>query len=54
MTRPKSGASNSILVERPGVLTTVQDRGRFGWQHLGVAPGGAMDAESMQLAYADA
>lgn len=41
-----------ILVERPGMLTTVQDCGRFGWQHVGVVPSGAMDCESLQLANA--
>lgn len=39
-----------IRVERPGVLTTVQDIGRFGWQHLGIVPCGAMDPTSLRLA----
>ena len=34
----------------PGVLTTVQDRGRVGWRHLGVALAGALDAEAAALA----
>lgn len=34
----------------PGVLTTVQDRGRSGWRHLGVALAGALDAEAAGLA----
>ena len=42
----------SVLVERPGMLTTVQDCGRHGWQHVGVVPSGAMDCESLQLANA--
>ncbi len=32
-----------ILVEEPGMLTTVQDLGRWGWQHHGVSVSGAMD-----------
>lgn len=32
-----------IRVLNPGLQTTVQDRGRFGWEHLGVARGGALD-----------
>lgn len=32
-----------ILVERAGPLTTFQDLGRRGWQHLGVPPSGAAD-----------
>ncbi|QDT69781.1 KipI antagonist [Planctomycetes bacterium MalM25] len=34
----------------PGVQTTVQGLGRFGQQHLGVGPGGAMDTRSLRLA----
>jgi len=34
----------------PGVLTTVQDRGRVGWRHVGVALAGALDVESAALA----
>lgn len=34
------------------MLTTVQDCGRFGWQHIGVVPSGAMDCESLQIANA--
>jgi biotin-dependent carboxylase-like uncharacterized protein len=39
-----------IAVLRPGMLTTIQDRGRWGWQHLGVSPGGPMDPWSFRLA----
>ena len=42
----------TVLVERPGMLTTVQDCGRHGWQHVGVVPSGAMDSDSLQLANA--
>ncbi|MBW6493536.1 MAG: biotin-dependent carboxyltransferase family protein [Burkholderiaceae bacterium] len=37
---------------RPGVLSTVQDRGRHGLQHLGVVPGGAMDLIAHDIANA--
>lgn len=33
-----------IVVERPGLLTTVQDLGRPGYQQFGFAPSGALDA----------
>ena len=42
----------TISVLRPGVLTTVQDAGRHGFQHLGVVSGGAMDPVSLALANA--
>ncbi len=42
----------TIKVSRPGFLTTVQDAGRFGLQHLGIVPCGAMDAYSHRLANA--
>lgn len=34
------------------MLTTVQDCGRHGWQHVGVVPSGAMDCDSLKLANA--
>ncbi len=34
----------------PGMLTTVQDRGRYGYQSTGVPPSGAMDMRSLELA----
>lgn len=37
----------SILIIRPGLLSTIQDEGRSGWQHLGIPVGGAMDLEAM-------
>jgi antagonist of KipI len=40
----------SLRIVRPGLLTTVQDRGRFGLQHLGVVPCGPMDAVALELA----
>lgn len=33
----------SIRVLQPGLLDTIQDTGRYGYQHLGINPGGAMD-----------
>jgi biotin-dependent carboxylase-like uncharacterized protein len=38
-----------IEVIRPGLLTTVQDRGRPGFAHLGVPPSGAVDASALEL-----
>ncbi len=40
----------SIQVLRPGLLSTFQDRGRHGFQHLGVPVGGAMDQRAHELA----
>jgi antagonist of KipI len=42
----------SIKVLRPGLLTTLQDSGRHGHQHLGLCPGGAMDPLALRLANA--
>ena len=39
-----------IIVENPGILTTVQDEGRFGFQQSGVSPAGPMDTQSFYLA----
>lgn len=39
-----------IIVESPGILTTVQDEGRFGSQQYGVSPAGPMDVRSFYLA----
>lgn len=39
-----------VVVIRPGMLTTVQDAGRTGFQHLGVPVGGPMDWWSHQAA----
>ncbi|HEY0981652.1 biotin-dependent carboxyltransferase family protein [Schlesneria sp.] len=40
----------SVRVIRPGLLTTVQDLGRFGHQQYGVSVGGAMDSISLRIA----
>jgi biotin-dependent carboxylase-like uncharacterized protein len=44
--------TSSLRVLAPGFLTTVQDLGRGGYQHLGVAVGGALDAVSLRAANA--
>jgi biotin-dependent carboxylase-like uncharacterized protein len=41
-----------IEVLRPGALTTIQDRGRVGWAHLGVPRSGALDAPALARANA--
>lgn len=33
-----------LTVLKPGLMTTVQDRGRFGYRAFGLSPGGAMDS----------
>lgn len=40
----------SLSVETPGLLSTIQDLGRSGYQHLGVGPGGALDEVSHRIA----
>lgn len=40
----------SIRVLRAGMLTSVQDLGRFGYAHLGISSGGAADPVSFRLA----
>ena len=44
------GVSPSLTVVKPGMLTTVQDTGRPGFQGLGVPVSGPMDAYSHRLA----
>lgn len=41
---------NPWEVISPGLLTTVQDQGREGWRHLGVARAGAMDLQAADIA----
>lgn len=43
---------SGIVVERPGPLTTFQDAGRGGWQHLGVPASGAADRGAYRRANA--
>ncbi len=40
----------AVAVVRPGILTTVQDDGRWGYQRFGVPVAGAMDRASQRLA----
>jgi antagonist of KipI len=40
----------NLRIIKAGVLDTVQDSGRYQWQHLGINPGGAMDRWSAQIA----
>ena len=40
----------SLVVLKPGLLTTVQDLGRYGAQKYGVVVGGAMDAFALRVA----
>lgn len=39
-----------IIIDNPGLLTTIQDEGRLGYGQFGVTPSGPMDAESFQIA----
>jgi len=39
-----------VRVISPGLLTTVQDLGRFGWAHYGVSASGAADALALRAA----
>ncbi len=47
---PSLGAEGTIMVLRPGLLTTVQDRGRFGYQKFGVPVSGAVDGIALRVA----
>ena len=40
----------SLKIIKAGLLDTIQDQGRYGHQHLGINPGGAMDRFASQLA----
>src|SRR6516164_7953800 len=42
----------AVTVGRSGLLTTIQDRGRWGQQSQGVPVGGAMDTASHRIANA--
>lgn len=39
----------SIRIIKKGILDTIQDNGRYGYQHLGINPTGVMDIVSMRL-----
>jgi antagonist of KipI len=40
----------SLKILNPGLMTTVQDLGRFGYAHYGVTPAGAADALALRVA----
>ena len=40
----------SLKIIQPGLLTTLQDSGRYGYQKIGVITSGAMDVYSLRLA----
>jgi antagonist of KipI len=40
----------SLKIINPGLMTTVQDLGRFGYAHFGVTPAGAADALALRVA----
>jgi antagonist of KipI len=40
----------TISVVKPGLFTTVQDLGRYGFAHLGISPAGAADPLSLRIA----
>lgn len=42
--------NSSILIQKPGIQTTVQDLGRHGLRHLGISQAGALDLPSLRLA----
>ncbi|MBD1371846.1 biotin-dependent carboxyltransferase [Hazenella sp. IB182357] len=39
-----------ITIQKAGLLTSIQDQGRIGYQHIGVTTGGAMDPLAARLA----
>ena len=43
-------ANMSLKVIKAGLLDTIQDMGRIGYQHLGINPSGAMDRFAAQTA----
>jgi biotin-dependent carboxylase-like uncharacterized protein len=46
------GMTPSLRIIRPGLLTTIQDLGRAGYQSLGIAVGGALDPVALRAANA--
>ncbi len=43
------GVVNTLEIVSPGPLTTIQDRGRFGFGQYGVPPSGALDSFSLRV-----
>lgn len=50
LSQPSASTSNNIEVIEPGAMTSIQDLGRMGHQHIGVSPGGAIDPISARIA----
>ena len=44
--------SAGLEVISPGLMTSVQDRGRFGYQALGISVSGVLDTDSFDIANA--
>jgi antagonist of KipI len=44
------GEAMSAEILRPGLLTTIQDLGRPGWQKYGIVAGGALDPVALRIA----
>jgi hypothetical protein len=42
--------TQALRVIAPGLLTTIQDLGRPGYQHVGIPPSGALDPVSLRAA----
>ena len=40
----------TIRIAKPGLSSTIQDLGRYGYAHLGVSPAGAADSLSLRIA----
>lgn len=40
----------SAVVIKPGIADSIQDNGRYGWQHVGINPDGAMDKTAAAVA----
>jgi len=40
----------SIQIIKPGLFDTIQDAGRYGYQHIGINPGGVMDEVAASVA----
>ena len=47
--KPRYVCTSGIKILDAGMCTTVQDKGRFGFEHLGIGQSGVMDAESFSL-----
>ncbi len=42
--------SAKVRILNPGIMTTVQDKGRFGYQSQGITAAGAMDLQALRIA----